>query len=197
MASDDTAERVKLLVESGKAKGYVLCDELDGLLTSDSRRAATLDAILSALAANGIALREEPRAKLDKERGQDDKPLGDNELQELSEQISDGPLSMYLREALTTPHLTHEQEIELAKRIGGGAPENEGALKELIEANLRLVVRTATKYRGRGLGMLDLIQEGNIGLMKAAQDFNSPRSYRFSTYAIWWIRRTIRISLPQ
>jgi RNA polymerase primary sigma factor len=197
VASDDTAERVKRLVESGKAKGYVLCDELDELLTSGSRRAATLDAILSELVAKGIELREEPRSEQDKQRGQDDEPLDDNDLRELSEQTDDDALRMYLCEVLTRPHLTHDQEIELAKRISGGGPVDEGAQKELIEANLRLVVKTARSFTGRGLGLLDLIYEGNIGLMKATQNFNSPRSYRFSTYAIWWIRHAIRVSLPR
>ncbi|MFZ0521917.1 MAG: sigma-70 family RNA polymerase sigma factor [Candidatus Acidiferrales bacterium] len=196
MTSDDAAERVKKLVESGKAKAYVLYDELDELLTSASRRAADLDHILLELAANGIELREEPGTEHEKQHRQDDESLDDDILQELSENSSDAPVTMYLREMLTTPHLTHEQESELAKRMGGGR-DREAAEKELIEANLRLVVRTAKSFRGRGLGMLDLIQEGNIGLMKAAQNFNSPRSYRFSTYAIWWIRRTIRVSLPQ
>ena len=196
MASDDTAERAKRLVESGKAKGYVLFDELDEPLTSASRRAATLDAILSELVAKGIELREEPRSEQGKPRGQDDEPLDDNDLRELSKQTGDDALRIYLREVLTRPHLTHDQEIELAKRIGGG-PEDEGARKELIEANLRLVVKTARSFTDRGLGLLDLIYEGNIGLMKATQNFNSPRSYRFSTYAIWWIRRAIRVSLPR
>jgi RNA polymerase primary sigma factor len=197
VVSDDNAERVKKLVESGKANGYVLYDELDELLTSVSRRAADLDHILLELAANGIALREEPGAEHDKQHGHDDESLDDNILQELSVHLSDAPVTMYLREMLTTPHLTREQEIELAKRISGGGRGCEGAEKELIEANLRLVVRAAKSFRGRGLGMLDLIQEGNIGLMMAARNFNSPRSYRFSTYAIWWIRRAIRVSLPR
>ncbi len=197
MASDDTAERVKKLLESGRANGYVLYDELDELLTSVSSGAADLDHILLALAANGTSLREEPEPEHDKQHDHDDDSLDDNMLQELSDNSSDDALKMYLREILTTTHLTHEQETELAKRIGAGGGDRETAEKELIEANLRLVVRTARSFRGRGLGMLDLLQEGNIGLMKATQNFNSPRSYRFSTYAIWWIRRAIRVSLSR
>jgi RNA polymerase primary sigma factor len=142
-------------------------------------------------------LREELGAEHDKQHGHDDESLDDNILQELSDNLSDAPVTMYLREMLTTPHLTHEQEIELAKRISAGRRDCEAAEKELIEANLRLVVRTAKSFRGCGLGMLGLIQEGNIGLMMATRNFNSPRSYRFSTYAIWWIRRAIRVSLPR
>jgi RNA polymerase primary sigma factor len=197
VASDDTAERVKRLLESGKAKGFVLYDELDELLPSESRRAADLDHILLELAANGITLREELGAEHNKQHGRDDESLSDSELQDLSEQAGDDALRMYLSEVLTPPHLTLAQEIELAKHIGGGGLEGEGAEKELIEANLRLIIKSAKSFRGRGLGMLDLIQEGNIGLMKATQNFNSPRSYRFSTYAIWWIRRAIRVSLPR
>jgi RNA polymerase primary sigma factor len=194
---DDTDERVKKLVESGKARGYVLYDEIDELLPSVARRAADLDHILLELAANGIALREEPEAEHDKQHGQDRESLSDSQLQEISEQTGDEALRMYLGEVLTTPHLTRAHESELAKRIGGGGPEREAAEKELIEANLRLVVKSANSFRGRGLSLLDLIQEGNIGLMNATQNFNSPRGYRFATYAIWWIRRTIRVSLPQ
>jgi RNA polymerase primary sigma factor len=175
----------------------VLYDELDELLLSVSRRAVDLDHVLLELAANGIALREEPGAERDKQLGPDDEPLSDSELQELSEQTGDDALKMYLGEVLTTPHLTRAQEIELAARIADGGLAGEAAQKELIEANLRLVVKSAKSFRGRGLGMLDLLQEGNIGLMKATQNFNSPRSYRFSTYAIWWIRRAIRVSLPR
>jgi len=113
VVSDDNAERVKKLVESGRANGYVLYDELDELLTSVSRRAADLDYILLKLAANGIALREEPGAEHDKQHGHDDESLDDNMLQELSDNLSDAPVTMYLREMLTTPHLTHEQKLNL------------------------------------------------------------------------------------
>jgi len=189
VGSDDHGEQLKQLVQSAKTKGYALYDEVDELLPAGYRGGTELDDILSELARSGIEVLEKPR-----DQHQDEESLYENELLELSEQAGDaGELRMYLHEVLATPHLALVQEIELAKRISGGEQEAE---KQLIEANLRLVVRTAKNYRDRGLGFLDLIQEGNIGLMRATKNFNYSRGYSFSTYAIWWIRRAIRSSLP-
>ena len=101
--------------------------------------------------------------------------------------ISD-PLRVYLRELAAAPLLTPEEEIELAQRIEAGDME---ALQRFVRANLRLVVSIAKRYIGRGLSLLDLIQEGNIGLMRAVEKFDWRRGYRFSTYATWWIRQAI------
>jgi RNA polymerase primary sigma factor len=190
---EDKAEQLKQLVVTGKTKGYVLYDEIDELLPKGYEGGPELDDILSELAGNGIEVLEEPRAERDKELNANDESLNENERQELSEQAGDyaSALQMYLREVLTLPLLTHEQEIELAKRIGGGGQDAEVAEKQLIEANLRLVVTTAKRYRNRGRGLLDLMQEGNIGLLKAVKKFNYTRGYKFSTYAIWWVRQTI------
>lgn len=98
------------------------------------------------------------------------------------------PVRMYLREIAATPLLTHAQEVALAKRIEQGDVQ---AMEQMIRSNLRLVVSVAKKYVGRGLGMLDLIQEGNIGLMRAIHKFDWRRGYKFSTYATWWIRQAI------
>jgi RNA polymerase primary sigma factor len=87
--------------------------------------------------------------------------------------------------------LTRDEEIELGKRISRSGKDAQAAMRTLIEANLRLVVATAGRYANRGLGMLDLLQEGNNGLMKAVETFNYERGYRFSTYAIWWVRQAI------
>ncbi len=98
------------------------------------------------------------------------------------------PVRLYLREIGRVPLLTWEQEQELAKRVMEG---DEQAKRELAEANLRLVVNIAKKYSGRGLLLLDLIQEGNLGLMKAVDKFDYRKGYKFSTYATWWIRQSI------
>jgi len=189
---EDKAEQLRQLVRTGKTKGYVLYDEIDELLPTGYEGGPELDDILSELARNGIEVLEEPRTERDKEFNKDDESLDENELQELSEQAGDAlALQMYLREVLATPRLTREQEIELAKRISGGGQDAEDAEKQLIEANLRLVVATAKRYRNRGRGLLDLLQEGNIGLMKAVKKFNYTRGYKFSTYAIWWVRRRL------
>jgi RNA polymerase primary sigma factor len=100
----------------------------------------------------------------------------------------DDPVRMYLKEIGKVPLLTAEEEIELAKRIENG---DEAAKKRLEEANLRLVVSIAKRYVGRGLQFLDLIQEGNLGLIKAAEKYDYRKGFKFSTYATWWIRQAI------
>ena len=100
----------------------------------------------------------------------------------------DDPVKVYLREIGRVPLLTTEDEIELAKQIADG---NESAKKRLTEANLRLVVSIAKKYVGRGMSFLDLIQEGNVGLIKAVDKFDYTKGFKFSTYATWWIRQAI------
>ena len=101
---------------------------------------------------------------------------------------TEDPVRMYLKEIGNVPLLTTEQEVELAKRVEAG---DEEAKKQLTEANLRLVVSIAKKYVGRGMPFLDLIQEGNMGLMKAVDKFDYTKGYKFSTYATWWIRQAI------
>ena len=101
---------------------------------------------------------------------------------------TEDPVRMYLKEIGNVPLLTTEQEVELAKRVEAG---DEEAKKQLTEANLRLVVSIAKKYVGRGMPFLDLIQEGNMGLMKAVDKFDDTKGYKFSTYATWWIRQAI------
>jgi RNA polymerase primary sigma factor len=99
----------------------------------------------------------------------------------------DGTL-LYLREISRTPRLAPQEELDLGERIAGG---DEEALRIMVEANLRLVVSVAKRYRNEGLSLLDLVQEGNIGLIRAASKFDYRRGHRFSTYAIWWIRQAV------
>ena len=101
---------------------------------------------------------------------------------------TEDPVRMYLKEIGNVPLLTTEQEVELAKRVEAG---DEEAKKQLTEANLRLEVSITKKYVGRGMPFLDLIQEGNMGLMKAVDKFDYTKGYKFSTYATWWIRQAI------
>ncbi|MGH9551154.1 MAG: RNA polymerase sigma factor RpoD [Terriglobales bacterium] len=104
---------------------------------------------------------------------------------------SDDPVRMYLREIGRIPLLTADQEIELARKIESGGADGAIAKRRLVQANLRLVVSIAKKYVGRGMLFLDLIQEGNLGLIRAAEKFDYERGYKFSTYATWWISQAI------
>jgi RNA polymerase primary sigma factor len=103
----------------------------------------------------------------------------------------DDPVRMYLREIGRIPLLTGDEEIELARQIVAGGESGARAKQKLVQANLRLVVSIAKKYVGRGMLFLDLIQEGNLGLIRAAEKFDHERGYKFSTYATWWIRQAI------
>jgi RNA polymerase primary sigma factor len=105
--------------------------------------------------------------------------------------LSDDSVGMFLREMARYPLLTQAEEIELAREIAKGGPVGEKAKRKLVRANLRLVVSIAKKYLNRGVPFLDLIQEGSMGLMRAAEKFDYERGYKFSTYAYWWIRQGI------
>jgi RNA polymerase primary sigma factor len=116
----------------------------------------------------------------------------DEEVEAVSKSMAiDDPVRMYLREIGRIKLLNAEEEIELARKIAKGGPEGANAKRKLVQANLRLVVSIAKKYVGRGMLFLDLIQEGNLGLIRAAEKFDHERGYKFSTYATWWIRQAI------
>lgn len=129
---------------------------------------------------------EIPYEKIDDDEVQ--KMLSDD-IMKIAEQFDvDEPIKMYLREIGSIPLLTHEEEIELAQKVLDG---DDNAKNKLIESNLRLVVSIAKKHTNRGLKLLDLIQEGNMGLMKAVEKFEYEKGFKFSTYATWWIRQAI------
>jgi RNA polymerase primary sigma factor len=123
----------------------------------------------------------------------DDEEEGEEEQEEETERelvapAGQPPLSLYLREISRIPLLTRDQEVELAKRVASGDRDAE---RHMVEANLRLVVRIARRYANRGLPLPDLIEEGNLGLLRAVQKFRWDRGTRFSTYATWWIRQAV------
>ena len=196
--SKDKAEKLKQLVRTGLSNGYVLYDEIDELLPIGSAGGTELDDILAELTRNGIEVLEVPMGKHAEEPNEEHELLDENDLREIDEQAGEAaPLQMYLREVIALPELTREQEIDLAKRIKGGGHGAEEAEKQLVEANLRLVLKTAKRFRGRGRAVLDLVQEGNAGLIKAVERFDHTRGYKFSTYAIWWVRRRIKLELAR
>ena len=178
---------VKALIEKGKKQGVltyqeIIMDTLQGVeLTPDQ-----IDEIYEHLASMGIEIASEGQIS-----DVDDKVPEEEVEIDLSvpEGVGiDDPVRMYLKEIGRVPLLTAEEEIELAKRMEQG---DEEAKRRLCEANLRLVVSIAKRYVGRGMLFLDLIQEGNLGLIKAVEKFDFRKGFKFSTYATWWIRQAI------
>ncbi len=181
-------ERKTALVELGKKKGYVTYEELANELKGLDIDADSLDDLYNVLLENGIdIISEEDRGGVETiEIESPDKILEDlGNSKDIK--ISD-PVRMYLKEIGRINLLTSDEEFEYAKLANQG---DEHAKTMLAESNLRLVVSIAKRYVGRGMLFLDLIQEGNIGLMKAVEKFDPNKGYKFSTYATWWIRQAI------
>ncbi|TSC94358.1 MAG: RNA polymerase primary sigma factor [Candidatus Berkelbacteria bacterium Athens1014_28] len=176
---------INALIVKGKAHGYVSIRELLQIFPTAEDDTATLDEVFDYLISHGIDVAENEEQTsilggiISENRG--DLLLG-------VESVSDDSVRMYLQEIGRIPLLSTEEEIRLAKRIEKG---DQLAKRRLAEANLRLVVSIAKKYIGRGLSLLDAIQEGNTGLMRAVEKFDYKKGYKFSTYATWWIRQAI------
>ena len=168
------------LLEKGRQHGFVTFREIMQAEEFPEKKIPMLDVLYDEFFAQGIDVRE----------GKKLLEIIESPTQKASEikDISDDSVRMYLREIGRIPLLVTEDEIRLAKRIEAG---DETAKRKLAEANLRLVVSIAKKYIGRGLSLLDLIQEGNTGLLRAVEKFDYRKGYKFSTYATWWIRQAI------
>ena len=185
------AEQLKNLVELGKKKKNVLeYQEINDFFKGITLNNEQMDLIFEYLEANGVDVLRvtEDDALLDNEDMHMEEDEVDLENIDLSvpEGVSiEDPVRMYLKEIGKVPLLSAEEEIELAKRMENG---DQAAKKRLAEANLRLVVSIAKRYVGRGMLFLDLIQEGNLGLIKAVEKFDYTKGYKFSTYATWSIR---------
>ncbi|WP_069649346.1 RNA polymerase sigma factor RpoD [Caloranaerobacter ferrireducens] len=178
---------MKKLIEKGKKQGMLTYKEIMDTLEEIDIDSDQIDEIYQGLEEMGIDIvgDKEDEILLEKEEIHE---ITEDDLS-LPKGISvDDPVRMYLKEIGKVPLLTAEEEIELAKRMEQG---DELAKKRLIEANLRLVVSIAKRYVGRGMLFLDLIQEGNLGLIKAVEKFDYRKGYKFSTYATWWIRQAI------
>ena len=178
-------ERKEELLKIGKEKGVVTYEELANHLKGLELDADSLDELYNLFNENNIVVVSEEES--DSSSDGDQKILLDDNVLTKDLTIND-PVRMYLKEIGQIKLLTLEEESELADRILDG---DEEAKRILAEANLRLVVSIAKRYVGRGMLFLDLIQEGNIGLMKAVEKFDVSKGYKFSTYATWWIRQAI------
>ncbi|MGB9779667.1 RNA polymerase sigma factor RpoD [Caldanaerobacter sp.] len=177
-------EAINELINKGRKTGMLTYNEIMDSLEDIDLNPDQIEKVYDTFEDMGIEIvGDEPRQE---EISEEDLNLDDLSL---PEGVSiDDPVRMYLKEIGKIPLLTPEEEIELAKRIEQG---DEEAKKRLIEANLRLVVSIAKRYVGRGMLFLDLIQEGNLGLLKAVEKFDYRKGYKFSTYATWWIRQAI------
>jgi RNA polymerase primary sigma factor len=204
-------DEVKDLITRGKEQGFLTSEEIGAALVQAELPPESMDAVLQVFNDEGIEIVEP--SEEDEEPGRAAMLRREEELA-LKAPTND-PVRMYLKEIGKVPLLTAEEEVDLAKRIEAGlfaseklatprkiaektrrdmeAIERDGQLakKKLVEANLRLVVSIAKRYVGRGMLFLDLIQEGNLGLIRAVEKFDYTKGYKFSTYATWWIRQAI------
>lgn len=182
-------EKVNSILKKAKEKGQITYGDLATEL--DDVNPEQIDQVFDAFEELGVDLLSD---ELEEEPDVEDlKEVEELKLDEITDTSYEGinvddPVRMYLREIGRIPLLTFEQELDLAKKILDG---DEGAKQQLAESNLRLVVSIAKKYVGRGMLFLDLIQEGNMGLIKAVEKFDYTKGFKFSTYATWWIRQAI------
>ena len=194
-------QRLKSLIEIGKKEGKISSKQLLNTLDAIDADEKQTEMIYDALEKAGIEIDVSDVAEI-LEAANELLP-SDAELLNIEEQLPENlevpetfeeetattdPVRMYLKEIGKIPLLSAEEELELAKKISEG---DENAKKRMVEANLRLVVSVAKHYLGRGMQLLDLIQEGNMGLLKAVEKFDYTKGYKFSTYATWWIRQSI------
>jgi len=219
-ASDADSRRVKQFLETAEQRGYATLDEIGQVLPEAEEDIGLLDDIFNYFETHGIPVydmeEEVELAHLEPELLEGEEKPEDVSLADIA---VDDTVSLYLREMAREPLLSREEEIELAKRIERGhaameklaaeeglSPEERAKLEadiqaaeearaRFIRANTRLVVSIAKKYVNRGVPLLDLIQEGNLGLIRAVEKFDYRRGHRFSTYATWWIRQAIRRAL--
>ncbi|HDN79951.1 MAG TPA: RNA polymerase sigma factor RpoD [Chloroflexi bacterium] len=203
---------IEHLLSLGRAHGFVTYDDVLEALPDAENNLERLEDIFSVLFEQGIEIDEGPEAAQGK-KGDGKAPVSQEEV-DLSQIEVDDTISLYLKEVGRVPLLTAEEEVELAKKMEKGrwakrrldrgvsdpkerkrleklVEEGKAAQEHLIKANSRLVVSVAKKYMGRGVPFLDLIQEGNIGLIRAVKKFDYRRGYKFSTYATWWIRQAV------
>ena len=190
-AQPDKKTVIRDLIELGKSKGHLSTKEILDALGELDFDPEHVEKFYDTLESQGVEIVEDfgddlhiDEAELAKVEGADDLDPGMG-----ADGVAiDDPVKVYLKEIGRVPLLTPDEEVDLAVRISNG---DEAAKKRLSEANLRLVVSIAKRYLGRGMQFLDLIQEGNLGLIKAVEKFDYTKGFKFSTYATWWIRQAI------
>ncbi len=202
MNDEQKAKSVQALIEKGNKRGFITYREIMDALEGIDLSAEQIDDIYQQFGRMGIEVLPEPGdSDLEKIKkgGKDETEVAEEPAEDAEEETEvdlsvpegvgiDDPVRMYLKEIGRVSLLSAEDEIELAKRMEQG---DEEAKRRLAEANLRLVVSIAKRYVGRGMLFLDLIQEGNLGLIKAVEKFDYEKGFKFSTYATWWIRQAI------
>ena len=207
---DETNKAITNLIGQGKKRGYLTYENIMDTLDEYDISKEVIDDIYDRIALLGIDIvdSEEEFDELEDGENEIGKKIDSRHLKDIADKQNekrkknlqvittkgamDDPVRMYLREIGKIPLLTVEEEIRLAKEVEKG---NEVAKMKMVEANLRLVVSIAKRYVGRGMLFLDLIQEGNLGLIKASEKFDYTKGFKFSTYATWWIRQAITRSI--
>lgn len=185
---------IRSLIESGRRNGKLTNSEIGDAMEESGHvlDVEQMEKLYEELESNGIEVVDDDTADV-----ADAAALTEDSVDDFEESLNtdgitiDDPVKVYLKEIGRVPLLTPEEEIDLALKIQAGGPEGEKAKQRLSEANLRLVVSIAKRYVGRGMQFLDLIQEGNLGLIKAVEKFDHTKGFKFSTYATWWIRQAI------
>ena len=187
-------DSIRSLIESGRRNGKLTNSEIGDAMEESGHvlDVEQMEKLYEELESNGIEVVDDDTAD-----AADAAALTEDSVDDFEESLNtdgitiDDPVKVYLKEIGRVPLLTPEEEIDLALKIQAGGPEGEKAKQRLSEANLRLVVSIAKRYVGRGMQFLDLIQEGNLGLIKAVEKFDHTKGFKFSSYATWWIRQAI------
>ena len=185
---------IRSLIDTGRHVGKLTSSEISDAMEENGNvlDVEAMEKLYEELESNGIEIVDDTPVDVSNALPSSEEGADDYEDGLTADGITiDDPVKVYLKEIGRVPLLTPEEETELALKIQAGGPEGEKAKQRLSEANLRLVVSIAKRYVGRGMQFLDLIQEGNLGLIKAVEKFDHTKGFKFSTYATWWIRQAI------
>ena len=185
---------IRSLIDTGRHVGKLTSSEISDAMEENGNvlDVEAMEKLYEELESNGIEIVDDTPVDVSNALPSSEEGADDYEDGLTADGITiDDPVKVYLKEIGRVPLLTPEEETELALKIQAGGPDGEKAKQRLSEANLRLVVSIAKRYVGRGMQFLDLIQEGNLGLIKAVEKFDHTKGFKFSTYATWWIRQAI------